>query len=1088
MERKMLTRRSLFAVAALVLSLVPCAWGAGDTGVRVNHLVLGPTTSAGGQSPWSYSKGVLTLTGENTDYILSGKNLNGDVRVEVKANCLVTLEDFELDVSSKSGQNAIAVRGNHTLTLNLVGTSRLQGAARGCGVLVLPGNKLIVQSETGTGLLEAKGGTAAAGIGGEYYSSDGSGTVAIIGGSCGEVTVLSGNVVAMGGVGGAGIGGGGSYTTGPLAVGGKGGTVRVFGGNVVAFGGSGGAGIGGGQGIGYAQFEWDDDFEIKGGDGGTVDIYGGNVTVRGGSGAAAIGGGQNGRGGTLRIHDGTVGFLTGGARDVGAGNWERATQLADNGTYQILGGSVSSSQTDFRPKNPAGLELYPLSVPWPVRNATPILSDLTVDGKYYGYTISKGTTGDESAYFIWLPSGEVQFAVGGAWYGATVRASGTALTKVETTFNALGGRIVYAGKNDMSLTLGTYKPGVAYGQLPAGTNVSRSGYEFGGWYDNQGRRVVDTDIVPSGSRTLTAKWLTPLDRGVAVGNSELKFTAYRNRPELTTCTWFGQSEVGYSNGNALRSGTIGHDATNVLQCVVTGPGTVSFRYRVSSENDYDELRFHIASAPNRPLLDASGDTGTSWKLFTGEVPAGQQTLVWTYRKDFSRSVGEDCAYLDDICFTPTPATYAIRFVRNDGSGASVTRNFPHGVTTSLPSLAALAWARSGMDFKGWATSASNAAAGKVWKTDGAAVATPTAANTTMDAFAVWSLKSGYYGITFNKNDGSGTWRSAAYKYGENTTLPSCGAGLGWTREGYVFKGWSLSANGAVWKGDRGVVATGIPAGTTKSVYAIWEKNVPTYTIRFIKNDGAGTLVTQDFPYNVTTKLPTLAALGWPRNGLDFLGWATSSANASAGKIWKTDGAAVAAPTAAGKTMDAIAVWQLKEGYYQIKYQKNDGSGKWRSAAYKYGVNSTLASCEVGLGWTREGYVFKGWSLTPDGAVWKGDRGVVATGIPAGTTRNVYAIWQSVSACVVKPLPRSVASASAGQEAVFVPETVSRTQRFFGYLDGEAGAYAVIVEDDVAYAELVYADGLAAYYVGVAYVGDAEIVFLAGDGETFSFAR
>ena len=888
-------------------SLAVVAWAASDTGVRVNRLVLGPTTSAAGQSPWKFSNNVLTLTGENTDYILSGKNLNGDVRVEVKANCLVTLEDFEIDVSSKPGQNAISVLGDHTLTLNLVGTSKLQGAVRGCGILVLPGNKLIVQSETGTGRLEAKGGAAAAGIGGEYYKPSGMGVLAVIGGSCGEVTILSGNVVATGGVGGAGIGGGGTYSDNPLSVGGNGGTVRIMGGNVVAFGGSGGAGIGGGQGFAYATFEGDDDFEIKGGDGGTVDIYGGSVTVRGGGGAAAIGGGQNGRGGTVRIHDGTVGFLSGGARDVGAGTWDRAPQLADNGTYQIRGGSISSSWTDFRPTNTSGLTLYPLTVPWPMRNASPILSDMTVDGEYYAYAMNKATTADESAYFIWLPSGEVRFAVGGAWYGATVRPSGSELTKIETTFNALGGRIVYAGKNDTTLTLGTYKPGAEYGQLPTGTNVSRSGYEFGGWYDSQGHRVVDSGIVPNGSRTLTAKWLTPIDRGVAVGNSELKFTAYRNRPELTTCTWFGQSEVGYSNGNALRSGIIGHDATNVLQCIVMGPGTVSFRYRVSSEADYDELRFHIASDPNRPLLDASGDTDSSWKLFTHEVPAGQQTLVWTYRKDFSRSVGEDCAWLDDIRFTPsTASSYTIRYHANDGTGKTMTQNAAVGKSETLLYMSSqLGWSRPGYTFAGWGKTPT--ATGVSW-INGNKVKDLVAAGETINLYAIWKKTSEAYTVNYWKNDGTTAKAGQVLSVGETQPLIYMSSQLGWARTGYTFAGWGKSASATTTAYINGQKVKDLAAaGGTVNLYAIWKKSSTAYTVNYYKNDGTTAKAGQVLSVGETQPLIYMSSqLGWTRAGYTFLGWSKSQTATTA---TYTNGEKVTDLAPAGKSVNLYAVWR-----------------------------------------------------------------------------------------------------------------------------------------------------------------------------------
>ena len=55
--------------------------------------------------------------------------------------------------------------------------------------------------------------------------------------------------------------------------------------------------------------------------------------------------------------------------------------------------------------------------------------------------------------------------------------------------------------------------------------------------------------------------------------------------------------------------------------------------------------------------------------------------------------------------------------------------------------------------------------------------------------------------------------------------------------------------------------------------------------------------------------PSLKALGWARKGFTFKGWATSKANADAGKVWKTDGAVVKDATTEGKTLSIYAIWE-----------------------------------------------------------------------------------------------------------------------------------------------------------------------------------
>ena len=133
---------------------------------------------------------------------------------------------------------------------------------------------LTVYGQTkGTGALVAAGGSGQAGIGGGDHDDDV--------GSVGTVTINGGTVTATGGENAAGIGGG-IETDGRV--------VTINGGTVTATGGNKGAGIGGGV----------------GGAGGMVTIKGGTVTATGGGGnAAGIGRGKNGSGnGSLTIGTG----------------------------------------------------------------------------------------------------------------------------------------------------------------------------------------------------------------------------------------------------------------------------------------------------------------------------------------------------------------------------------------------------------------------------------------------------------------------------------------------------------------------------------------------------------------------------------------------------------------------------------------------------------------------------------------------------------------------------------------------------------------------------------------------------------------
>jgi len=175
----------------------------------------------------------------------------------------------------------------------------------------------------------------------------------------------------------------------------------------------------------------------------------------------------------------------------------------------------------------------------------------------------------------------------------------------------------------------------------------------------------------------------------------------------------------------------------------------------------------------------------------------------------------------------TAKSYAIQYIRNDGSGMVRTIGFNYGEQQKLNSVAALGFARRGYTFVGWATSTEDARNKKVWKPDMGMVSTAAEPGKLLQIYAIWTLTPGYYTIRFNKNDGSGAWRELGYEYGKNTTLPTIENGLGWTRPGYTFVGWrtktEIDKGGTkIWLKDKGVTKTPIAAGKTLSIYAIWE--------------------------------------------------------------------------------------------------------------------------------------------------------------------------------------------------------------------------------------------------------------------------
>ena len=103
----------------------------------------------------------------------------------------------------------------------------------------------------------------------------------------------------------------------------------------------------------------------------------------------------------------------------------------------------------------------------------------------------------------------------------------------------------------------------------------------------------------------------------------------------------------YEGMYCAKSGAIGNNATTTLRITDTATvnDTISFYYKVSSEENYDKLTFKI---DGQTKDEWSGSIG--WTRAAYPVTAGVHTYQWTYSKDYYGTAGHDCAYIDYISF------------------------------------------------------------------------------------------------------------------------------------------------------------------------------------------------------------------------------------------------------------------------------------------------------------------------------------------------------------------------------------------------------------------------------------------------------
>lgn len=112
--------------------------------------------------------------------------------------------------------------------------------------------------------------------------------------------------------------------------------------------------------------------------------------------------------------------------------------------------------------------------------------------------------------------------------------------------------------------------------------------------------------------------------------------------------WFGWASTTHDGTDAAQSGTLDDDGSAYFQTTATGPGTLGFWWKVSSEYGYDHLEFLINGNPSAAI---SGEE--DWRQESFPLPDGDCTLLWRYAKDDSDSAGADAGWVDEVVFTAT---------------------------------------------------------------------------------------------------------------------------------------------------------------------------------------------------------------------------------------------------------------------------------------------------------------------------------------------------------------------------------------------------------------------------------------------------
>jgi alpha-tubulin suppressor-like RCC1 family protein len=132
--------------------------------------------------------------------------------------------------------------------------------------------------------------------------------------------------------------------------------------------------------------------------------------------------------------------------------------------------------------------------------------------------------------------------------------------------------------------------------------------------------------------------------------------------------WFGQTNVTHDGIDAAQSGSISDGQETILQSSVkSGPGQVSFWWKVSSESGFDFLEFRINGVVQATI---SGEVDWQQQMFP--IPGGTTILQWRYFKNGSGSGGQDAAWVDQVAFPPVITSQPTNQTVNAGANVNFT--------------------------------------------------------------------------------------------------------------------------------------------------------------------------------------------------------------------------------------------------------------------------------------------------------------------------------------------------------------------------------------------------------------------------------
>lgn len=415
---------------------------------------------------------------------------------------------------------------------------------------------------------------------------------------------------------------------------------------------------------------------------------------------------------------------------------------------------------------------------------------------------------------------------------------------------------------------------------------TKTGYTFRGWattadgtavYTNKQKITPDT-LDANNAYVLYAVWspnayTVKFDANGAKGEIaainakyDQEFEAPQNtfeREGFTFAGWAlskGQTDSFIKEGEKVKNLSDKANGTVTLYAIWTSD---AYSVVFHSNTPIEETRTQDISVTKKTELipnpfERTGYDFAGWSKTADGQPEYKNKAVVTHLAEGGEKV--------DLYAVWTPHKYSIKFSSNGATGTMGSVEAVYDVEKQLPECA---YVKDGYRFVGWAQ---NPVLMEVVYADGQIVKNLVAKNNgTITLYAVWANNA--YNVVFNSNDGTDRTATQAIAIDKQTNLTK----NTFTKKGYEFMGWSLTADGEMVYADKAAVRNIAAQDETVNLYAVWQPI--TYTITLSGNGAKNVVLENKFnaTYDQTFKLPQNE---YYRAGYIFGGWTTKAGAAA----------------------------------------------------------------------------------------------------------------------------------------------------------------------------------------------------------------